>query len=186
MKIDLFAKDFLRCRLGSLLFSACLALAGCAGTPDGAHATRFDGPGVAPVLAYYQMLGRMSAAELNRERTVLAALPHNPNTHLRMAMLLGHPRGPQDLGRALGLLEGIVKSTEPSAVNLNFLAKILIDNYTERQKQELAFDRQGGQLKESQRRAVELQEKLDGLADIERTLPVRRGALRSASPGGAK
>ncbi len=176
----------MRHRLGVVLFSSCLVLAGCAGMPDGLPTTRYDGPGVAPVLSYYQMLGRMSSAELNRERSVLAALPPNPNTHLRQAMLLGHPRGPQDLGRALVLLEGIMKSSEPSAVNLNFVAKMLIDNYSERQKLELSLDRQAGQLKESQRKVTELQEKLDGLADIERTLPVRKAPTRPVGNGGAK
>ncbi len=185
MKND-FSGASMRHRLSVVLFSSCLALAGCAGTPDGLPTNRFDGPGVAPVLSYYQMLGRMSSAELNRERSVLAALPPNPNTHLRQAMLLGHPRGPQDLGRALVLLEGIMKSSEPSAVNLNFVAKMLIDNYSERQKLELSLDRQAGQLKESQRKVTELQEKLDGLADIERTLPVRKPAPRPVGNGGAK
>lgn len=185
MRNDLFGAAVRR-RLGGVLILSCLALAGCAGSLDGMPTSRFDGPGVAPVLSYYQMLGRMSGAELNRERSVLAALPSNPNTHLRQAMLLGHPRGPQDLGRALALLEGIAKSNDPAAVNLNFVAKMLIDNYSERQKLEQSIERQAGQLKENQRKVIELQEKLDALADIERTLPTRKPAPRPVGNGGAR
>ncbi|WP_265942681.1 permease [Dechloromonas sp. A34] len=126
-----------------------------------------------PPLAYYQLLSRLSPAELSRERLVLAALPQNPNTHLRTAMLFGHPRGPQDLGKATQQLELVLKSNDPAAVSLQPLARLLADNYAERQKAEGQLDRQGQQLKDSQRKTLELQEKLDGLADIERTLPTR-------------
>jgi len=154
----------------------CLALAGCAATSIAPRAPRFDDPGPEPALNYYHFLSRMTANELGRERMVLAALPANPNTQIRTAMLLGHPRGPQDLVRATALLESLMKSTDPVSISLQPLARMLADNYIERQKLEMQVDRQGSQLKESQRKAVELQEKIDKLADIERSLPPRRPA----------
>jgi len=163
----------------ALVFS--LALAACAVSPPAApRPLRFDEPGVLPVLAYYQMLSRMTPAELGRERMVLAALPPNPNTQLRTAMLFGHPRAPQDFGKSLGLLDHLLKSSDPAAISLQPLARMLADNYSERQKLEGQVERQAQQVKESQRKAVELQEKLDGLADIERTLPARSRSGRSA------
>jgi hypothetical protein len=57
---------------------------------------------------------------------------------------------------------------------------VLADNYGERQKLEVQADKQGQQLKESQRKALELQEKIDGLTEIERTLPQRPRATRPA------
>jgi len=163
----------------------CLVLAGCANTAS-PRPPRYDGPGPVPPLAYYQLLSRMSPAELNRERSVLAALPPTPNTQLRMAMVYGHPKGVQDLGKAIGLLDGILKSSEPAAVSLQALARLLADNYLERQKQESLFERQGQQLKDSQHKSAELQEKLDGLADIERTLPQRSHPSRPAGARGAR
>lgn len=157
-----------------------LSLAACAVSPPAPRPLRFDEPGVLPVLAYYQLLSRMTPAELARERMVLAALPPNPNTQLRMSMLFGHPRAPQDLGKSLGLLDHLLKSSDPAAIALQPLARMLADNYSERQKLEGQVERQALQFKESQRKAAELQEKLDGLADIERTLPARSRSGRSA------
>lgn len=152
-----------------------LMLAGCAST-EGSNGVRYDGAGPLPPLAYAQLLSRMGPAELGRERAVLAALPSTPNTHLRQAILAGHPRAQQDLGKAVVLLEGILKSNEPAAISLHPLARLLADNYLERQKLEGQFERQGVLLKESQRKSIELQEKIDGLADIERTLLQRSRA----------
>lgn len=132
---------------------------------------------------YYQILSRMTPAELGRERMVLSALPHGPNTQIRTAMLLGHPRAPQDLSRALVLLDSVLKSIDPAAIALQPLARLLADNYAERQRIDAHLDRQTQLLKESQRKAAELQEKIDALAEIERTLPQRPRAARSGPAG---
>jgi hypothetical protein len=177
-----------RVSLGALL----VLLAGCAATPPpstpsavpAAPAAVNDDASPLPALAYYQMLQRMTPAQIGRERLVLAALPQTPNTQVRTAMVLGHPRGQQDLTKALALLEGVLKSTDPAALGLHPLARLLADNYVERQKLESQLEKQGQQLKDSQRKAVELQEKIDSLAEIERTLPQRPRATRSS--GGSK
>jgi hypothetical protein len=170
-----------------------ILLSGCAATPPAATpsavmpaaaAAVSDDAGALPALAYYQMLQRMTPAQINRERLVLAALPPTPNTQVRTAMVLGHPRGQQDFTKALALLEGVLKSTDPAALGLHPLARLLADNYAERQKLETQLEKQGQLLKDSQRKAVELQEKIDSLAEIERTLPQRPRATRSG--GGAK
>lgn len=173
----------LRCWLPILL---ALALFGCASEPKPVSSPPMPESGVMPALSYYQMLHRMSAAEIGRERMVLAALPMTPYGQLRMAMVLGHPRVQQDYGRALGLLDGVLKSADPAAQPLQLLARLLADNYQERQKMESQLEKHGQQLKESQRKAAELQEKIDGLADIERTLPQRPRAPRAMTPGVAR
>ena len=181
--------------LGSLLVFLSLALmGGCASTPPEATPIEpeVEAPEPSPVpspmhpLSYYQLLSRMTLAELGRERMVLAALPRSPNTQLRLAMLFGYPRAQQDMGRAMAQLDSVLKSKDPAAIALQPLARLLADNYAERQKMEANLDRQGLLLKESQRKAIELQEKIDDLADIERTLPARPQAVRPARSGGAK
>ncbi len=140
-----------------------------------------DDSGQVSALAYYQSLQRMSPTQLNRERAILAAVPPAPGIQLRLAMLLGYSRGQPDLPKALSLLDAVLKSSDPVAIGLQPLARLLADNFGERQKLEAQLDKQGQQLKESQRKAIELQEKIDGLADIERTLPQRPRATRPGS-----
>lgn len=167
----------------SLLISlALIAGAGCSSTkPTVQRPPSYSDSGPVPVLNYYHMLSRMTVGELGRERMVLAALPANPNTQMRMAMLLGHPRGPQDLPKATAILEGLIKSPDPESISLQALARLLADSYTERQRLDGAAERQGQQLRESQRKAAELQEKIDALTDIERSLPIRSRNARPAS-----
>ena len=184
-------------RRGPRLASAAAALAliallaGCAarlpapvsGPTSPALPAIVDEPGITPVLDYYLSLQRMTPQQIVRERTLLAAQPPTPGGQLRTAMVLGHPRAQQDLPKALGLLDGVLKSNDPAAVALQPLARMLADGYGERLRLETQYERQGQQLKENQRKAVELQEKIDSLADIERTLPQRPRATRSG--GGA-
>lgn len=166
-------------------------LAGCVSfnADEQGHVTA-EVPSVVTALAYYQSLQRMPVNELTRERTVLGAHPATPANQLRLAMWLGHPRAVQDLNRALGLLDGLMKSPDPIAQSLSPLARLLADNYNERLKIDAQAEKQGvqlkEQLKESQRKNLELQEKLNGLADIERTLPPRARATRSAPVPGVK
>mgnify|MGYP001172529319 FL=1 len=184
-------RDFPGLTAGASLLALLTLLAGCASEPPAAVAQPHtngtpvvvEDAGPVSALAYYQMLQRMTAAQINRERTVLAALPTSPNTQLRTAMVLGHPRAQLDLTKALSLLDGVLKSTDPAAVSLHPLARLLADNYNERLRLDAQLEKQGQQLKESQRKAVELQEKIDELADIERTLPQRPRATRPS--GGA-
>lgn len=138
-------------------------------------------------LVYYQGLAKMTPGELGRERSILAAVHQTPFTQIRMAMLLGHPRVQQDLGKGLSLLDAILKSSDPAAIPFQPLAREVADNYLERIKLENQLEKQGQQLnlqlKESQRKLAELQEKLDNLANIENSMIPRSRTVR---PDGAK
>ncbi|MDP2880368.1 MAG: permease [Azonexus sp.] len=163
-----------------------LTVAGCASGPL-ARKLHLEDTSPEAALVYNQSLSRLTPAELGRERTVLVAVPQTPFTQVRMALLLGHPRVQQDLGKGLALLEGVLKSSEPAAAPFHPLARQLADNYQERMKLENQLEKQGlllsQQLKDSQRKTAELQEKLDSLANIEQTLIPRP---RVVSPDGGK
>ncbi len=199
-----------RMRMSGLGFLASIMLAACVTVPAPVQEVRaapvaeekivkVDETAMLPLLGYFQLLYRLSPKELARERTMLAAIPQTPSAHVRMSMLLGQTNGPQDLARALSLMEGVLKSSDPAASSLHPLARALAIQYNERlriqtqseklQMQNEKFVIQNGQLdqqlKESSRRNGELQEKLDALADIERSLPVRP-ANGQAPPGAAR
>ena len=142
-------------------------------TDRAAKAVVPDETAMLPLLRYLQAVQRMSAPDLARERAVLAATAPTPAAHIRLAMLLGQTRGALDLPRALALLDGVLRAREPAAASLHPLAKALASNYQERLKLQMQNEKLSQQLNDSLLRNAELQEKIDALAAIERSLPVR-------------
>lgn len=147
---------------------------------------KVDETAMLPLLGYFQLLQHMTAPELARERGMLSAIPQTPPAQVRMAMVLGQGRSPMDLARALGLLDGLLKSTTSEAASLFPLVRILASQYQERgrldqerikaDQERIKLDKKidglAQQLKDSQRKSDELQEKLDAMANIEHSIPV--------------
>ena len=144
-----------------------------------AKAVAPDETAMLPLLRYGQAVQRMSAAELARERGLLSATAPSPATHVRLALLLGQARGAPDLPRALVLLDGVLKSRETAALGLHPLARALAGNYQERLKMQMQIEKLSQQLSDSQQRNAELQETIDALAAIERSLPVRPAGIEN-------
>lgn len=125
-------------------------------------------------LAYRQGLQGMSASEIARERSQLAANAGNPENQMRLALLYAQTRtSAGDSAKALALAETLLKSNDPAAVALQPLAALLVEQLTERVRLEGAQERLQTQSKEYQRKIHDLQEKLERLANIERSLPTR-------------
>lgn len=125
-------------------------------------------------LAYRQGLQGMSASEIARERSQLAATTGNPENQMRLALLYAQTRtSTGDPAKALALAETLLKSNDPAAVALQPLAALLVEQLTERVRLEGVQERLQTQGKENQRKIHDLQEKLERLANIERSLPAR-------------
>ena len=185
-------------RLPALALLAISLLAGCATRPMvdvppppatvanyDQSVVRVDESSMLPLLGYQQLLAQLSPSELARERAVLLYIPPTPSTQIRLAMLFGQTRGQTDLPRALGLLDKVIKSHTPAAASMHPLALLLANQYQERLRQQASNERLLLQVTESQRRSGELQDKLDALADIERSLPARSTGGETA-PGVAR
>ncbi|MBK9447643.1 MAG: permease [Betaproteobacteria bacterium] len=170
------------CRV--LLTLCCLSLAACATAPPVEIPEPPEPPAaveavvpelpVQTMLAYYASNPRpqlqfQSQSKSARQRQ----LATDPYLQLQLAIRFGQAR-PPDLQRASNLLEQVMKSTHPMAANLVPLARVLHDQYGERLRLE-------AQLREAQRRGDELQEKIEALSEIERSLPVR--PLPTGLPG---
>jgi len=133
-----------------------LLLAACGASP-----LRSPAPDEVPLramLAYYG--GDPRAVETPRE-----GAGDDPYLRLRQAIRLGQAK-PPELPRALNLLEGVMNSDHPAAAGLAPLAHLLHDQYGERLRLEQ-------RLREAQRHGDELQQKIDALSAIERSLPAR-------------
>ncbi|MET3119191.1 hypothetical protein AAKU64_003430 [Undibacterium sp. GrIS 1.8] len=129
------------------------------------------------LLAYFQRARLLPSTELPKMLADLNGLEKGIEKKARhdvqRAILLGFIRGSGDLMRAQALLDGVVKSTDADAEHIKPLAYFLSTNYAEWRRLDEALDKQTQQLKESQRRADQLSQKLEDLKAIERQLPTR-------------
>lgn len=118
------------------------------------------------LLLYHEYLRKLSGADLNREqeqaRRALAR-SNSDFSRVRLAMLLSLPTASfRDDGRSLGLLEPMLK--EGAADNeMRALAQLLYVLISERRRIE-------ERLKDEQRKTEGLQQKLDALKSIEKSL----------------
>ena len=125
------------------------------------------------LLAFYQSSQKLSASEQVRLRNALATRSQDPFLLVQQAILFGNDRGNAELAKALSILEALQKSDDENAVALQPLARVLADQYAERLKLGVQTEKLGQIARDSQKRAEQLQEKLDALAAIERSLPTR-------------
>ena len=128
---------------------------------------------VGPLLSYHQSLRRMSQGELLKELSGLSLQQRSPRVALQMGMVLMLTRGNGDLARAQSLLDSVATSTNTEAGPFRLLAQLLSSNCAETRRLAEHADKLAAQQKESQRRIDQLNDMVEGLKAIERTLPTR-------------
>jgi hypothetical protein len=128
---------------------------------------------VGPLLSYHQSLRRMSQGELLKELSGLGLQKRSPRVAIQMGMALMLTRGGGDLARAQSLLDSVATSADVEAAPFRALAQLLSSNCAESRRLYDHADKLAAQQKENQRRIDQLNEMLEGLKTIERTLPVR-------------
>lgn len=128
---------------------------------------------VGPLLSYHQSLRRMSQGELVKELSGLGLQQRSPRVALQMGMVLMLTRGNGDLARAQALLDSVATSAEVEAAPFRLLAQMLSSNCAETRRLAEHADKLTAQQKDNQRRIDQLNEMLEGLKAIERTLPAR-------------
>jgi hypothetical protein len=124
-------------------------------------------------------------AEVTRLNAQLGSAPpaSMPPQALELALALAQLRNNGDLARALGLIDPIVRSTAPELQPWQPIARLLAARVAEQRRLEEQLDRQGQALRESQRNVQQLNEKLEALKAIERSLNNRAPApAASAAP----
>ena len=139
------------------------------------------------LLAYHEQLRQMQAPEVAAEVTRLNALVTGPSTAappraLELALALAQMRNNGDVARALGLIDPIARSNAPELQPWQPLARLLAARIVEQRRLEEQLERQTQALRESQRNVQQLNEKLEALKAIERSLTNRPPAAASAAP----
>jgi len=144
------------------------------------------------VLAYHEQLRQMSAADLGNEITRLnavvsanaAAAPTGAVVELALALAQQHNGG--DVARAVQLLESVVKvGGAPEQQPWQPMARLLLGRIAEQRRLEDLFNREAAQRRDQQRTLQQLNEKLEALKAIERSMTTRPGAPASATTPGA-
>lgn len=133
-------------------------------------------PQLTELFAYQSALRLMTPSELVKAQLDLAKADHAPSNTIRRAMLQASVRGAGDLARAQALLEPLLTATGKDAQLLAPLVQLLSSQYAELRRQDENIDKLNGQLRDAQRRIEQLNEKLEALKNIERSLSVRPAA----------
>ena len=138
------------------------------------------------MLAYHDGLLRLPQAELIREFDSLVLQPASPRRAMQQAMVLGLLKGNGDFARARVHLDSVLQSTDPQARELKPLAQLLAANYAASRRLVEQVEKLNQQARENHRRVEQLNQMLEGLKAIERTLPARPSGVSAVVPVEAK
>ena len=137
---------------------------------------------VEPILVYADQIRPLQGAELAQEIARLAEVPA-PAAQVKLALALAQTRQLYDLVRAQDLLQRVLINASTEARLLHPLARTLSARFTEQRRVEDQLERQGAQLRDTQRRLEQTNDKLEALKEIERSLS-RPGAANAAPVSG--
>lgn len=183
-------------RGAALLLTAALALAGCTLLEEQPAAPVATGParaapsaavpvaaprGVAELLEYYDGLRRTDAATRAREQDRAKALfqqQQSPYARVQLALFGALPGATaEQQAQALTLLEPVAQDDRPRDRELQRFAALLHATLQENRRAADAATSAGQRAREESRRADDLQQKLDALKSIEKSL-IERDQLR--------
>lgn len=133
-----------------------------------------------PVLGYADRIRNLQGNDLAQEITRLAEAP-TADDQLRLAMALVQTKQLYDLVRAQDLLQRVLNNTGSDARPLHPLARLLATRFAEQRRAEDQLDRQNQQLRDTQRRLDQTNDKLEALKEIERSLTPRPGSSAPAA-----
>jgi hypothetical protein len=138
------------------------------------------------LLAYNERLAGLSPAELAAEVARLGEGHASVRHAMELAVVLGLTRAPGDLQRALGVLDRVRRDASLDADAWHPLARLLAMRYAEQRRIEEQLDKATQQLRETQRdnqrRVEQLNEKLEALRAIERSLSARQPPAAGPPP----
>lgn len=157
--------------------------------PEQPATSRHTAPAAPPVatsplaaaLLYADRLRTMGPGELTAEQALIGEPGASAERQMQLALVLSQTHVPVDTARALGLLQRVAASNAPEAIELRPLARLLAGRLLEARRLEDQTDRLAQQLREAQRRIDVLNDRLEAMRAIERSL-----TPRAPVPGGLR
>lgn len=125
------------------------------------------------VLTYAERLRLLSPAELATEQLQLADPGPSVERQMQLTLALLQSHQATDTLRAQILLQRLMANNSPDAIELRALARLLSSRVQDVRRLEDLTDRQAQQLREAQRRIEVLNDRLEAMRAIERSLTPR-------------
>jgi hypothetical protein len=138
------------------------------------------------LLTYADRVRMMSIGELAAEVARLNEQPdatRSPYGDLQLAVALGQTRQPQDMSRAIGLLQRLAAGNSEEARRLQPMGRLIAARYVEQRRVEDLLDKQNQAMRDTQRRMDQLNERLEAVRAIERSLTRSNGSTAPAAGG---
>jgi len=125
------------------------------------------------MLRYADWLRTLTVPELAHEISRIGDPGVQVTRQMQLALALTQSRVPADLVRAQALLQRVLAQNTPDARAQHPLARLLTAQYNEQRRVEEQAERQAQQLRDAQRRIDQLNERLEAVRAMERSLPSR-------------
>jgi hypothetical protein len=135
------------------------------------------------LLAYGERIRNFQPPELAQEISSLGDPQDSPLRQMQLAIALGVARTPANNARAQALLQRVLAQTQAQA--LHPLARMLLAQHAETRRLEEQLERQTQQARDAHRRIDQLNDRLEALRAVERSL-LRPAATVSAPPNGQR
>lgn len=140
-------------------------------------------PGREPVLRLLDFADRVRTLAQPDLQAVIARILDTPEAQrpplqdAKLAIALGQTRASADIARALAVLQRLQANGSDEARRLHPFARLLAARYNEQKRADDQGERLGQQLRDSQRRIDQLNERLEAMRAIERSLAPRPSSL---------
>ena len=138
------------------------------------------------VLAYAERIRTFQPPELAQEINSLGDPQDSPLRQMQLAIALNLARTPANVARSQALLQRVLAQNQAQAQSLHPLARMMLAQLAETRRLEDQLERQNQQTKEANRRIDQLNDRLEALRALERSLVIRPAATLSAPPGGQR
>ena len=137
------------------------------------------------VLAYAERIRHLQPPELAQEISSLGDPQDSPLRQLQLAIALGAARTPANNARAQALLQRVLAQNQAQAQVLHPLARLLLAQQAETRRLEEQLERQTQQARDAHRRIDQLNDRLEALRAVERSL-LRPAATVSGPASGQR
>lgn len=131
---------------------------------------------LAALLDHAERLRTFTPSELQAHIASLGDPGTQPLRQMQLALALTYTHQPPDTARALGLMQRVINHTAPESAVYKPLARLLASRLLDQRRLEDTVDRQNQQLRDGARRIEQLNERLEAMRAIERSLLPRPAA----------